>query len=434
MKFFLRCIAYGLLLLSAPWAWSESEPPVVSKELDHIVAVVNSNVIIRSELNTKANIIRRRLIDSDTPLPPRQVLERQVLDRMILEQLQTQLAREQGIRVDDEALNDNLRRLARRNNVTLSQFREVLDKDGFDYEQFREDVRSEIILSQLRRQMVENRIDVSELEVEHELQNSKLDKDLKEYWLGHILVAVPEAASSDQIQEQQHKALSMVERLRGGAEFRNMAVAESDGQNALEGGDLGWRTGVQLPTLFADQIIAMQPGDITDPIRSPSGFHIIKLVDARDERRHVTHQLKVRHILLRPDELTSQAEVRSRLSQLWQRIEGGEDFATLARSHSQDSVSAANGGDLGWVSRGDMVPQFEEVVFDLRVGELSKPFETRFGWHIAQVMDMREYDSTETFKRSRARELIRKRKVEEEMQLWLRRLRDEAYVEYRIPE
>ncbi|MEE8342768.1 MAG: peptidylprolyl isomerase [Gammaproteobacteria bacterium] len=422
------------MLLSAPWAWSESEPPVVSKELDHIVAVVNSNVIIRSELNTKANIIRRRLIDSDTPLPPRQVLERQVLDRMILEQLQTQLAREQGIRVDDEALNDNLRRLARRNNVTLSQFREVLDKDGFDYEQFREDVRSEIILSQLRRQMVENRIDVSELEVEHELQNSKLDKDLKEYRLGHILVAVPEAASSDQIQEQQHKALSMVERLRGGAEFRNMAVAESDGQNALEGGDLGWRTGVQLPTLFADQIIAMQPGDITDPIRSPSGFHIIRLVDVRGERRHVTHQLKVRHILLRPDELTSQAEVRSRLSQLWQRIEGSEDFATLARSHSQDSVSAANGGDLGWISRGDMVPQFEEVVFDLRVGELSKPFETRFGWHIAQVMDMREYDSTETFKRSRARELIRKRKVEEEMQLWLRRLRDEAYVEYRIPE
>ncbi|MEE8428070.1 MAG: peptidylprolyl isomerase [Gammaproteobacteria bacterium] len=434
MKFFLRCIVCGLFLLSAPWAWSESEPPVASQELDHIVAVVNSDVIMQSELNTKTNIIRRRLLESDTPPPPRQVLERQVLDRMILEQLQTQLARQQGIRVDDEALNDNLRRLARRNNMTLSQFRGVLAQDGFDYEQFREDVRSEIILSQLRRQMVENRIDVSALEVEHELQNREFDKELKEYRLEHILIAVPEAAASDQIQAQQQKALSIVERLRGGAGFRHIAVAESDGQNALEGGDLGWRTGVQLPTLFADKIIAMQPGDISDPMRSPSGFHIVRLVDVRGERRHVTHQLKVRHILLRPDELTSQAEVRSRLSQLWQRIEGGEDFAMLARAHSQDSVSAANGGDLGWVSPGDMVPQFEEAVFELPAGELSKPFETRFGWHIAQVLDKRDYDSTETFKRSQARESIRKRKVEEEMQLWLRRLRDEAYVEYRISE
>lgn len=433
MKFLLRCITCGLLLLSTPWAWSESELPAVSRELDHIVAVVNSDVITQSELKFKADIIRQRLIENNTPLPRRRILERQVLDRMILEQLQSQLAREQGIRIDDEALNDNLRRLARRNNVTLSQFREVLDKDGFDYEQFREDVRKEVTLSQLRQQMVENRIDVSELEVEHELQNNKMDKELKEYRTGHILIAVPEAASSDQIQKMQNKALSMVERLRDGAEFRNMAVAESDGQNALEGGDLGWRTSTQLPTLFADQVITMQPGDISNPIRSPSGFHIIRLVEIRGERRHVTHQLKVRHILLRPDELTSEEEVQSRLSQLWQRIDGGEDFATLARSHSQDSVSAANGGDLGWVSRGDMVPQFEEVVFDLRAGELSRPFKTRFGWHLAQIMDMREYDSTETFKRSRARELIRKRKVEEEMQLWLRRLRDEAYVEYRVP-
>jgi peptidyl-prolyl cis-trans isomerase SurA len=434
VKSFLRCVACGLLLLSAPWVSSEPQSPVQSKELDSIVAVVNSNVIMQSELDAKLAIIRQRLDESGTQLPPRQILQRQVLDRLILEQLQTQIAREQGIQVDDQILNDNLRRLARRNNMTLAQFREILESDGFDYEEFREDVRTEIMLSQLRRQMVDNRVDVTDLEVEHELQNASLRKDVNEYHLGHILVAVPEAASPDVIQEKQTKAQSLVTRIREGAPFRKTAVAESDGQNALEGGDLGWRKGAQLPTLFADKILAMQPGELTDPVRSTSGFHIVKLIDIRGEKRHVISQLKVRHILLKPDELTSEVEVRLRLEQLRQRILGGEDFAVLARSHSQDSVSAANGGDLGWVSPGDMVPQFEEVIFQMPLQDVSEPFPTRFGWHIAQVLDKRQHDSTETFKRSRAREFIRKRKADEEMQLWLRRLRDEAYVEYRIPE
>ena len=434
MTFFLRCITCGLLLLSVSWAWSASAPPVTLKELDHVVAVVNSDVILQSELDAKIKLVRQRLMESNTALPPQHILELQVLDRMVLETLQTQLAKEQGIRIDDETLNDNLHRLADRNNMTLSQFRDVLEKDGFDYDRFREDVRSELVLNQLRRQMVENRVEVSELEVEHELQNSENSKDLKEYRLEHILIAVPETASSDQLQEQQRKAKSIVERVRNGAEFRKIAVAESDAQNALEGGDLGWRNGAQLPTLFTEQIITMQPGEVTEPIRSPSGFHIIKLIDVRGEERHVITQFQVRHILLRADELIPLSEVRQRLSQLKRRIEGGEDFAALARSHSQDSVSAANGGELGWISPGDMVPQFEEIVFPLPVGKISEPFETRFGWHIAQVQDQRQYDSTETYKRSRAREFIRNRKVEEEMQLWLRRLRDEAYVEYRIAE
>lgn len=431
----LRCIVCGLLAFSAPWAWSETNPAVPVKALDHIVAVVNNDVILKSELDARVNLIHQRLFENETALPPRHLLEDQVLERLILERLQLQLARAQGLQVNDETLNENLRRLAQRNNMTLSQFREVLEKDGFDYEQFREDVRNEIILSQLRRQMVENRVEVSELEVGHELQNSSYTRDLKEYHLEHILIALPEAASAEEIRQKQQQAQSLLERLRNGTDFRKTAVAESDGRDALEGGDLGWRKGAELPTLFADEIKKMQPGGITGPIRSPSGFHIIKLLEVRGEDdRHVINQVKVRHILLQPDELTPAEEVRLRLDQLQQRIEAGEDFAVLARSHSQDSVSAANGGELGWVSPGDMAPQFEEVVFELPIGTVSKPFETRFGWHIVQVLDKREYDSTDAFKRSQAREFIRKRKVEEEMQRWLTRLRDEAYVEYRTPE
>jgi peptidyl-prolyl cis-trans isomerase SurA len=253
-----------------------------------------------------------------------------------------------------------------------------------------------------------------------------------EYHLAHILIATPDAASADQIKAASQHAEAIVAKLRAGADFTQTAIAESDAPTALEGGDLGWRSAGQLPSLFVDPVKEMQPGDVHDPIRSPSGFHIIKLVEERGDERHIVNQTHVRHILLKTDAVHTNETIKVRMDQLEIRLRNGEDFATLAKSNSQDTISAAKGGDLGWVNPGDLVPNFEEVMNNTPKGQISQPFETEFGWHILQVLGRREHDSTEEYKRSKARQLIRKRKGDEELFLWLRRLRDEAYVEYRL--
>jgi peptidyl-prolyl cis-trans isomerase SurA len=399
--------------------------------LNHIVAVVNNDVILQSELDNRERLVIEQLRKQGAQLPPRDILRKQVLDRLILENLQLQIAERSGIRVDDETLNANLRSMAKQNGMTLTGFREVLEKDGFDYVAFREEFRNQIIMNKLRLQMEDNRVQVSEQEIDNLLESAAgFNDQSREYRLLHILVSLPEAASPEQIQAARQRAEDILARLRAGADFRQVAIAESDSQTALNGGDLGWRRTGQLPSFFSDVVGQLKRGQISDLIRTPSGFHIIRIDDIRGEEQHTIHQTLASHILLRPDALVTENEVRTRIIQLYDRITAGDDFAELARAHSQDPGSASEGGSLGWVNPGQMVPEFEKVMNELEVGEVSKPVQSRFGFHLIKVLDRREHDDTEEYRRARVRESIRQRKADEELEIWLRRLRDESYVEY----
>jgi len=434
MKSLTQLIGVALALLPLTGiTQTENSTPAGPELLNRIVAVVNDDIITSSELDREMVSISAELQKKDTQLPPRAILEKQVLERLIVKQLQLQLAETSGIRIDDTALNSKLQELASANGVTLTQFREVLERDGYDYAGFREDLRQELAINQLRRQMVGSRLNVSDQEVDNLLANLEASgQGDAQYHLAHILIAVPEAASSEQIQAAEQRAGRVLASLAAGADFSRTAIAESDGQTALDGGDIGWRSLGQMPTLFVEPLKSLQPGAVSELIRSPSGFHIIKLVEQRGGERYVVRQTRVRHILLKPDALHSDEDTSIRLQQLEQRIRGGEDFAALAKANSQDTLSAAKGGDLGWVNPGDLVPVFEETMDKLQPGELSQAFKSQFGWHILEVMERRDYDSTEEYKRSRARQLIRSRKSDEQLLLWLRRLRDEAYVEHRL--
>ena len=426
----------GLALAVLPLigsAQTGDSDPSEPRLLNRIVAVVNDDIIVHSELDKEMVSISAELQKKDTQLPPQAILEKQVLERLIVERLQLQLAENSGIRIDDTTLNSKLQELAKANGVTLTQFRSVLEREGYDYARFREDLRQEMVINQLRRQMVGNRVKVSDQEIENLLATlESSDQGNVQYHLAHILIAVPEAASPDQIKTAQQRAERVLASLAAGADFSRTAIAESGSQTALDGGDIGWRSLGQIPTLFVEPLKPLRPGELSELIRSPSGFHIIKLIDQRGGERYVVNQTRVRHILLKPDALHSDEETRIRLQQLEQRLRGGEDFAALAKSNSQDTLSAAKGGDLGWVNPGDLVPAFEETMDTLQPGQLSQPFKTQFGWHILEVQERREHDSTDEYKRSKARQLIRSRKSDEELLLWLRRLRDESYVEYRL--
>ncbi|ADJ28308.1 peptidylprolyl isomerase [Nitrosococcus watsonii] len=402
--------------------------------LDRIVAVVNEDIVLESELEQMVRTVQDQLAAQGTSLPPGYVLERQVLERLVMEQLQLQLAARTGIQVGDETLNEALGRIAQNNGLTLSQFRNVLEQDGYDFPNFRENIRKELIISQLHKREVNDRVSVSKAEIDNFLATQKKHGNQDaQYHLAHILITVPEAASPEQVQGAKAKAEQVLQQLREGTDFQKVAVTYSDGQQALEGGDLGWRKVGQLPTLFVDVVPQLQVGEISKLIRSPSGFHIVKLLEYRGEGgQQLVTQTQARHILLRADELASEQEVQLRLSQLRQRILSGDDFSELAQAHSDDKASALKGGDLGWVSPGQMIPRFEEAMRSLEPGEISEPFKTQFGWHVVQVLDRRQENVTEEFNRNRAKTEIHQRKVEEELENWLRQLRDEAYVEYRV--
>ncbi len=415
------------LLLFLSSATAIGVPRIV--ELDRVVAVVDDNVITLQELENRLDNIKQRLTADNTRLPPDDLLRRQVLERLIVERLQLDRAERIGIRVDDETVNRAIEQVARDNGLSLTQFREVLERDGIPFATFREQIRDEMVISRLRAREVANRVTVSPREVDFLLERQTSQQlEGAEYHLSHILVATPEAPTPEQVQAARNEAEGLVGRLRAGEDFRELAVAHSDGQQALEGGDLGWRRGDQLPTLFADLMADMQEGDVSDPIRSSSGFHIIRLEGRRGEQRHLVQQTHARHILIRTDELTSDDDARSRLARLRDRVISGEDFAKLARTHSQDPGSTPKGGDLGWANPGQFVPAFEKALGELAPGQISEPFKSDFGWHIVQVLERRDYDDTDTFLRTRAHNALRERKVEEELQNWLRRLRDEAYV------
>lgn len=404
-------------------------------ELDRIIIVVDEDVVMQSELDSQLRRVRDQLRQQGTALPPTYVLERQVMERLILQKIQMQIAERAGVEVTDERLQNAITDIAQKNNLNLDQFREILESDGVAFSDFQEQIRSEIMVTSLRRQEVDRRVKVTEQEIDNYLSNSISGSDSEEeFRIGHILISVPSGATDEEKAEAKSKAESIVERLNGGADFGDLAVATSDGQNALDRGDLGWRKVEEIPSLFAASLKGMEVGDISPLITSPSGYHIISLTDQRSGDQVLVEQHNTRHILLSPTELVSEEEALNRIRQLKYRLDQGEDFAQIARQHSDDRGSALDGGNLGWVSKGQMVPEFEEVMIYSDVGVISHPFRSEFGWHILQVTERRSYDGTEEVKRSKARNAIGQRKKDDQLQTWLRRLRDEAYVEFRIDE
>ncbi|WP_018953227.1 peptidylprolyl isomerase [Thioalkalivibrio sulfidiphilus] len=401
--------------------------------VDHIVALVEDDVIMHSELHNRLDTVRQQILSRGGRLPPDDVLIPQVLERLILERLQLQQATRAGIRIDDITLNQTMERIARENRMSLPEFRDRLVADGIDFQVFREQIRDEMTIGQLRRRQVENRIQVSEQEIDDLIasESGAIDRDV-EYRLSHILVPLPEGANAADIQAARERAEAIRKRAVAGENFSELALSESAGQQALEGGDLGWRAAAQVPTLFARNVVLMREGEVSELIRSPSGFHLIKLQERRGGERAQITQTHARHILIQPTAILSQEAARERITGLRNRILMGDDFGDMARAHSDDRGSAMRGGDLGWTDPGDLVPQFEEVMNALPPNTVSEPFLSPFGWHIVEVLDRRTYDSSRQLMRAQAREIIRERKREEETELWLRRLRDEAYVELRL--
>ena len=404
-------------------------------EIDRIVAVVNDDVIVHSELRTRLRIVVEQLENSGVPAPPKDVLEKQVLEQLILDRLQMQMAEGIGIRVDDETLNRQIADIARQNNLSLREFRDILERDGFSFAAFREEIRNEMIKTEVRQRQIQDRVQVTERDIDNYLATrAKQGGNVVEYRIGHILVAVPDGASPEELADAKEEAEDILARLNAGANFSRTAVAESDGRQALEGGDLGWRKAGELPTLFEDIVPKLEKGEVSDVIRSPSGFHLVTVLDMRGAERHVINQTNARHVLIKTNEIISSNDARARLSVLRGRILNGADFGELARANSDDPGSAVKGGDLGWLSPGETIPAFEKTMDGLEVGEISEPFETQFGWHIVQVTGRRDRDSTIEVKRAKAAEQLRKRKEEEELQAWFRQIRDEAYIEYRLDE
>lgn len=403
------------------------------EELDSIVAVVNDDVIVRSELEHEISLVIPQLEGRGTAVPPGPELELQVLDRIILKRLQIQEAEKLGIEVDDAMLTQAMANIAARNGMSLDELRGTLAEGGIRFEDFREDTRLQILTSRLQAQEVVKGIAVTDQEIDRFLatdSSSLIERtDVRVF---HILISVPEGAPEEKTQAAQQEAQQLVKRLREGADFAQIARSNSDGRQAAEGGDLGWFTMAEVPSLVQELAHSMDKGQISDPMRSPSGFHIIKLADVKGTAPEMVTQTKVRHILIRTNEVISDEDAKTRLEQVRMRIVGGDDFATLARSHSDDTGSALKGGDLGWLSPGDTVQEFEKRMNALAPDAVSQPFKSSFGWHIAQVIERRNQDTTEEIMRLKARDAIRERKAEEETDLWLQRLRDEAYVETRL--
>ena len=417
------------LLLAATTLLPAAHAAVQS--LDHIVAIVNDEVITRQELARRYQEVVRNLSRQNTPLPPREVLEKQLLERMVTELALQQHARTTGVRVDPTQVERALQRIAAQNKLDMAGLAEALEKTGQSLDSMRTTIRNELLIARARERDVDNRISVSDAEIEGYLQTQVQQGMETEYDFAHILVTVPENASPEQIQERRARAEDILAQLTSGADFAQLSASHSDAPNALQGGAFGWRASGKIPTMFADALKPLRPGQISPLLKSSNGFHILKLIDKRglDATLSVT-QTHARHILIKTNELTSETDARNRLLQLKERIDNGVKFDGLARLHSDDA-SASKGGDLGWINPGDTVPDFEKAMNALQPGEVSVPVQSPFGWHLIQVLERREQDVTQERQKLMARQAIRERKAEEAFQDWVRQIRDSAYVELR---
>jgi len=432
-KFVTLLLAATLALLAGGTALGDQATESEVAQLDRIIAVVDREVITRGELEGRIKTVLQQLEKQNVSMPPRDVIEKQVLERLINDRLQLQLAAQTGLRVDDTQLDKTIERIADQNKLNMSDFRVELEKEGIRYQKFREDIRNEIILARLREREVDNRINVTEGEIDNFLTTQASRNDVQdEFEIAHILIRTPEEGSPEELQKLRAKAEQALKKLQGGTEFSQVSASMSDAPNALEGGTLGWKTATQVPALFVDALKGMQPGEISPILRSPNGFHILKLLNRRGGSSPlVVQQTHARHILMKTSEVVSEDEAIRRMENLKERLENGGNFEELARQYSEDGT-ASKGGDLGWVNPGDTVPEFEKVMNILKPGEISNPVHSPFGWHLIQVIERRSQDMTKDAARLKARQEIKARKSDESYQDWVRELRDRAYVEYRL--
>jgi peptidyl-prolyl cis-trans isomerase SurA len=403
-----------------------------AEPLDRIVAIVNEGVVLQSELDRALDMTRQQLVERKIALPPEDVLRTQMLERLVLTRVQTQRADQAGIRVDDRELNEVLGNLAAQNKMTIAEFAVAVRKQGLDYLGLRETVRDEITINRLRAREIEHRVLVTDQDIALFLANqARLDQS--EYRVSHILVAVPDGAPGEERAKAKAKAEALYARIKKGEDFAQIAIANSDGQQALQGGDLDWRAGASLPELFANAVQTLRKGELAPLLENASGFHILKLVDLRggQERKTVT-ETRSQHVLLAPNALRTEEQTKQEIRQVHDRIVKGEDMGAIAKQVSDDTGSKIGGGDLGWQPAGVFAPEFEQAIEKLKPGQLSAPFRSQFGWHVVKVLERRTRDATDETRRARARAAIQNRKAAEEYDMWLRRLRAEAYVELRL--
>ncbi len=406
-----------------------------SVPLDRVVAIVNDEALTQYEINEQKRAVLAQMKAQNVAPPAGEVLEKQLLERLITERAVLQFAKESGVRVDDTQVERAIQRIAQDNKLSSDEFRKVLAKEGIAYAQYREDIRNEIVIQRVREREVDARLTVSDAEVDAFLasQSAQSGGDI-EYRLAHILVIVPDQASPEQIEAKRRRAEEALKQIRDGADFAQVAAGYSDAQDALQGGALGWRAPGRLPTVFAEKVATMKPGDVSDVLRSATGFHIVKVQETRSRNAPtVVEQTRVRHILIKVNEVVSESEGKARIDRIRERIETGAKFEEQAKLNSEDA-SSVKGGDLGWLSPGDTVPDFETVMNKLKIGEISQPVRTQFGWHIIQVSERRTQDITAERHRDQARQALRQRKSDEAFQEWLRQTRDRAYVEIKADE
>lgn len=424
----LRPVLLGAMLLGGTAAHAAVQ------QLDSVAAIVDNDVVMRSQLDQRVKEVQQTIAKRGGGVPPASVLQSQVLERLIVENLQLQIGERSGIRITDEELNQAIGTIAQRNNMSVEQFRAALAHDGLSYNDARDQVRREMVISRVRQRRVAERIQVSEQEVKNFLASDLGKMQLsEEFHLANILIPTPESANSEAIQAAARQAQDVYQQLKQGADFNAMAVARSSSENALEGGDMGWRQAAQLPPPFDTMLSSMPLGDVTQPIRTPGGFIILKVLEKRGGGTQTRDEVHVRHILIKPSEIRSPAATKELAERLYSRIQNGEDFGELAKSFSEDPGSALNGGDLNWVDPNSLVPEFRETMASTPVNTISKPFQSQFGWHILEVLGRRATDNTEQAREQQAMMVLRNRKYDEELQTWLRQIRDEAYVEIKLP-
>jgi peptidyl-prolyl cis-trans isomerase SurA len=437
-RFLTALVAVAGLALASVAHSQTRELTTTGELLDRVAATVSSNglsgVVLQSELDEQVGAISDRFKEAKQELPPANVLRQQVLERLVVQEIQMQRANRANIKVPDETLNSALQEIAQRNGIPLSRLPDVLAQQGIEYASYRDGMRKELTLTLLRQREVIQRISITPREVDQYLEKQKnAPEQSAEYNVSHILISVPQTATPDQLEAADERAKDISKRANEGEDFAKLAIAYSNSQTALEGGSLGWRKGSELPTILTEVIAQLKPGQVSQPMRTPTGYHIVKLNETRGASgQSVVEQIHARHILMKTNELQDDATVRQKLNAIRERVQKGEDFAGLAATTSEDPGSASEGGDLGWFGPGQYVPELDNAVSKLQDNEISEPFRSQFGWHIVQVLGHRQFDNTDELKRRRAAEAIRASHADEETELWMRRLRDEAYVEYKL--
>jgi peptidyl-prolyl cis-trans isomerase SurA len=426
-------VSIALTLFAAGVCAQPTNEPSRVVNVDRVIAIVNDEAVTQYELDDARRVVQQQLKQQKVQPPAADVLDKQVLERLITQRALLQQAKEDGVKIDDGQVERAIQRIATENKLSADDFRKVLAQENIPYAKYRDDIRNEMIVQRLREREIDSKVQVSDAEVDQYLATLKAQNAGEtEYRIAHILVMVPEQASADQIENRRQHAEEALRSIKSGADFAQVAAAFSDATDALQGGSLGWRSGARLPTIFADTVREQKVGTVSGVLRSAAGFHIVKLLEKRNlDDATLVDQTHARHILVRVNELTSEAEAKSKIERIKDRLDSGANFADLAKLNSEDA-SAAKGGDLGWLSAGDTVAEFDEAMKKLEINQVSPPVRTSFGWHLIQVLERRKQDVTIDRARSEAQTAIRQRKADEAFQDWVRQVRDKAFVEIRL--